>query len=127
MSKRSRDSTENEAKIADETVISEKSPELAAALAESDWDKARLIELMDGFLEQCERMMKSETLSIKELNAITLTVARIVRERKVLIDGYYEERAPLKQEEALAADTVMVVHISSEDADILESIRNESE
>lgn len=103
-------------------VISEKSPELAAALAESDWDKARLIRLMDGFLNKCEEMMESEHLNIKELNAITLTVARIARERKIIIDGYYEERAPLKQEAAIAADMVTIVHLSDGEEDIISAI-----
>ena len=103
-------------------IISEKSPELAAALAESDWDKARLIKLMDGFLNKCEEMMESEHLNIKELNAITLTVARIARERKIIIDGYYEERAPLKQEEALAVDMVTIVHLDEGEEDIISAI-----
>jgi len=104
----------------DESTVTEKSPELSAALAETDWDKARLIELMDGFLDQCNRYLADDVLSVKELNSITLTVARIIRERKIIIDGYYEERAPLKQEEKLAADQVTIIHL--EDVDDYEAL-----
>ena len=112
MSNKSQESKSKGTDSIKDSVITEKSPELAAALSASDWDKARLIRLMDGFLDQCERMMRDDALSIKDLNSATLTVARIVRERKIIIDGYYEERAPLKQEEKLAADKVVIIKVT---------------